>query len=88
MVLYAAATFFSPIFGQIATKFTIIPVFIFYWSLMIGTAIYMLFWQSSPTTLYQLYVLGFLLGTIESINTPQPRGKLLLCLSYDFKINI
>ncbi len=76
MVLYGAAAFFSPIFGKIATAFTIIPVFIFYWLLTLGTSIFMLFWESNPDKLYMLFILAVLLGTIESINTPLPRGNI------------
>ena len=74
MILYAAAGIFSPIFGKIASSLTIIPVFIFYWALTIATSIFMLFWESNPDSLYKLFILAGLLGTIESINTPLPRG--------------
>jgi hypothetical protein len=77
MVLYGAAALFSPIFGKIAEKFTIIPVFIFYWALTLGTSVFMLFWQGNPENTFMLFLLAFLLGTIESINTPLPRGKLV-----------
>lgn len=78
MILYAVAALFSPIFGQIATKFTIVPVFIFYWILTAATGIFMLFWHADPTKTYMLFILAVMLGIIESINTPQPRGILYL----------
>jgi hypothetical protein len=34
----------------------------------------MLYWKSSPDSLYMLFTLAALLGTIESINTPLPRA--------------
>ena len=76
MVLYGASAIFSPIFGKLANMFTIIPVFLIYYALTIATCVYMLFWQSNPQTLYPLFIVAVLLGTIESINTPQPRGML------------
>jgi hypothetical protein len=82
MVLYASAAFFSPIFGKLASL-NIYLVFIFYWLMTIGTSIFMLYWESNSNKLYMLFILAILLGMIESINTPLPRGfirSLLLCL--------
>jgi hypothetical protein len=82
MVLYASAAFFSPIFGKLASL-NIYLVFIFYWLMTIGTSIFMLYWESNPNKLYMLFILAILLGMIESINTPLPRGfirSLLFCL--------
>jgi hypothetical protein len=74
MVLYSTAAFFSPIFGKIANSFTIVPIFLFFWLLTIGTCVFMLFWESNPDKLYMLFILAVLLGMIESINTLLPRG--------------
>ena len=35
----------------------------------------MLFWESTPDTLYMLFILAILIGIIEAINTPIPLGK-------------
>ncbi len=90
LVLYGTSAIFSPIFGKLATRFTVIPVMIFYYILMIATCIFMLFWQSSPDTTYMLFILAVLLGTIESINTPIPRGepnvKSITYLKINYKI--
>lgn len=76
MCLSGVSALFSPVFGKIASKLSIRIVLYFYYALIIGTySFILLFWKSNPQTIYFLFILAILLGIIESINIPQPRGK-------------
>ena len=86
MVMYGSAAVFAPVFGKIAAVFSIVPVFIFYWAMTLGTTIFMLTWESSPDSLYLLFLLAILLGIIESMNTPVPRGIFKFVMGSCFKI--
>ena len=73
MIVFGLAAVIAPCMGKLMQIITQIPIFVLYYSGIIGIFTALLLWKRFSET-YVLFLFGIAFSIIESINTTQTRG--------------